>query len=486
MKQILFYITILILLLPALQKQSSFFSSPKLNGAYYPSPNIKLSTNRWFTTEFQNKKETYIKDHIGFRSNLIMLNNQLSYSLFRLAQTPNAVIGKNKYLYLDSYIYNYTGKNYIGDINILKKAKEIKFIQEQLKEKNITLLTAFLPSKASFYPEFIPNNYKTFPENNQKAYMAAFDSLNINYIDVNQYFQNIKDTVKYPLFPKNGLHWTSYGMAIGMDTVIKKIESMRGINIQNLTWEEPIVLESTNRLPDYDAENLLNLYFDLDRDPMPYPKFIYKSVPQYARPKTLFITDSYYWQAYSQKIPHHIFDWGGFWYYFKTLRFNDGKKEQKIDAENIDIRKQLIKQDIIVLFASQATLHLFPYGFENINLEENDSKSIISQDHTAIISYFKQIIKSNDKWSQEITKKANNNKLTYMQQLNIDAIYTAKEYLKTHDQKKLILFNTIEQIKHDSIWYRKIIEKANNNNISVDKQLELDAKWFNNKINNLF
>ena len=472
MKRILYFFIILFLLFPAIQKKYQLFNSPSLNGSFYLAENTKFSIHNWFNNEFQDKEEKYIKDHIGFRNSLVMLNNQTSYSLYKLAQTPNSVIGKDGYLYINSYIYNYTGENYIGNKRIKEVSSKIKFLQEYLETKNITLLTAFNPSKASFYSKFIPNRFKSFPITNQKAYMQTFDSLNINYIDINAYFLDIQDTIQHPLFPKNGLHWTSYGMALSMDTLIKAIGKYRNCSLQDLTWKKKIVRDSNNHLPDYDAENLLNLFFDIEREAMPYPEFTYSNDTTYYKPKTLFITDSYYWQAYSQYIPHNIFDWGGFWYYFKTLRFNDGENEQKIDAENIDIRKQLIKQDVIVLFASQATLHLFTYGFE-----EEGYNELIFHDHNATIKHFIQQIDSDTNWKKAIKEKAITNNLSYTTQLEQDAIFTAKKFLEQNFPNELIKFNLYESILNKPKWVEEINSKALKNNLSFEEQITIDINW---------
>lgn len=46
------------------------------------------------------------------------------------------------------------------------------------------------------------------------------------------------------------------------------------------------------------------------------------------------------------------------------------------------------------------------------------------------------------------------------------------------------LSNAINAIKNDKQWYQSIIEKAKNNAISIEKQLELDAVWIVNNNNN--
>ena len=48
-----------------------------------------------------------------------------------------------------------------------------------------------------------------------------------------------------------------------------------------------------------------------------------------------------------------------------------------------------------------------------------------------------------------------------------------------HNQQDII--STIDKIKGDANWYKQIVEKAKNNNISIEKQLELDAIYILNQ-----
>lgn len=472
MKKFLLYTFILLLLFPVFQKEKPLYKEIKLNGSFVPAENTDFSFKDWFSAQFQADKEKYIKENIGFRPVFIMSYNQMLYSLFEKATNPGGVVGEDGYLYLESYIFNETGQNYIGDEEILTVADRIDYLQNYFEERNIQLITVFLPSKASFFPEYIPDRYHYYPKSNYRAYCEVFDSLQIRYIDLNTYFLNIKEEASYPLFPKNGLHWTSYGMALGMDSLIRKIETIKQIDLPDLSWEEPVFMDAENHDPDFDAENLMNLFFKLPRDPMPYPQFVFNDDQTKIKPKTLVISDSYYWQAYKAHIPHEIFDWGGFWYYCNTARRQENNTETVTPVDEMDLSKQLLQQNVIVLFASQATLHLYPYGFDTRAYELFKPLDTLES-----VNYYKKAILKDEKWKSSIERKAQKNQVSFEVQLEKDARWMALNSKMEVSQEQQEIEKIIRRIKADSKWLSVIRKKAEKSNVELDEMIKQDALW---------
>ena len=474
MKKIIFYIFIALLMLPVFQMGFHIFDDSKLSGSYTPAKDISISFEKWFSVEYQTKKETYIKENIGFRSKIILIYNQLSYSLFNMANNPGGVVGKNNYLYLESYIHNYTGENFIGQKKIDRVSKQLKYLQEYFADHGVSMFTVFVPSKASFYSEYIPDRFKTFTQTNYSAYLHAFDSLNIDYIDLNKYLISLKKDSKHPLFSRNGLHWTTYGMGIAIDSVLKKVEQIRSVDLPDFSWEVPVPMKAENFTGDYDAENLMNLYFDLPRDSMPYPNFIFHDDSTKQKPKTLVISDSYYWRAYSSKIPHNEFSWGGFWYYFNTARWMQNNKQTIKPIEDMDIEKLLLQQDVVILFASQATLHLYPYKFD-----EKGYRIFMPKDKESLIGYYTDQLVFNN--SDEMAEKAKKNNLSFDDQVNADANWLMRKYLEEHPNKETEIEKIITNINKNPKWMAAIREKAIKRNITYEEMLKRDAEYMYNK-----
>lgn len=472
MKKLIFYLFLVLLTLPVFQKEWNFITPVKLNGSFVPAKDIEWSSQGWFSADYQTEKEKYIKENMGFRPRMIMAYNQILYSCYDMANNPGGVVGLDNYLYLESYIFNETGENFVGQEKVLEVGERLWFLQDYYSKRNVDMLIVFLPSKASFYPEYIPSHYKKFPQSNYNAYCELFDSLNISYIDINKYFLNIKEEAAYPLFPKNGIHWTSYGMALGMDSLIHKIEQIRAVDLPELSWEEPVPMEIMSDVTDYDAENLMNLIFEMPRARMPYPHFLFANDSLKSKAKTLVISDSYYWRAYTEHIPHHIFDWGGFWYYFNTARRVEDGKEIVESVKDLDVENQLLEQDVIVLFASQATLHLFPYGFDDIMFPQ-----LLPKDSLAFHEYLKRKILSNSEAYEKLAQNAQNKGSSFEEELKIQLALNKEEFLQKRNPKQMEIDKIIRTIKNDSKWFANIQKKAKDRNITVDEMLELDAQW---------
>ncbi len=422
-KKLIFIFILVILFLPLLQKEYKLLSFKELEGTFVNTSKKPFTLNNWLSGEFQKNLDANITDSVGFKEFFVRLNNELGYRIFGVARSPKVVLGKENYIYLQSYIDSYYGYNFTGLKKIKNKVQKLRSIQDFFKNNNISFFIVFTPSKASFYPEYIPCVFKKQKHTNYETYIKMFEQYGINHLDLNKYFGTIKNKTQYPLFPKNGLHWTSYGMAVAMDTLIKKIEEYRNIKLPGFSWEEPVELTDSTIKPDRDAEKLMNLFSELQQSKMPLMKFKYKTNNNTIKPKVLVISDSYYWQTYEQGVHRNEFSYGGFWYYYKTAY--QGGAPVKVNSFNI--KEKLLSQDVIILFASDATLNIFPFGFEQFY------EDIMKKDTLSLKKYFINELKTNK--LEEIKNKAHKNNISIQEQLNIDAEYLTKKFLAKSDKK---------------------------------------------------
>src|SRR5438045_9079475 len=114
MKTFLFSILYLILCIPFLQKSFHIFTLKKLNGVELKNEIDSTKQTSWFEGSLQQEEEKKVNETIGMRELLIRLYNQVDFTLFHTSNSPSVVVGKNNFLYLTSYIDNYSGKNFIG------------------------------------------------------------------------------------------------------------------------------------------------------------------------------------------------------------------------------------------------------------------------------------------------------------------------------------------------------------------------------------
>ena len=444
-----------------------------LKGAYVEVPDTFFSADGWFSGHYQVTKDNYFNQNFGFRNYYVMLNNQIDYKLFKIANVDNVVIGKGDFLYETNYIEAYYGNNFIGINELISKYKKIKELQDRLGAIGIDLEIIFLPSKASFYPEFIPENQKSDKKlSNYDCAASICKKLNISHIDFSAWFKNIKNIIPYDLYPKTGIHWSNYGALIATDSLKKHIEyntklNLRDFEITNITFSDSLVS------PDNDMGEAMSLLFPLKSLPMPYANYYWKENESDVKPKALFIGDSYFWNIYYQGLTNNLFTDVKFWYYNQTVY---PETELIRDVNQLNILEEVKKQQVIVLMATETNIHDIGWGFVDKALEALKTKNTNSTRQKLYVKIIKEQISQTPEWMVDIKKKAVKNNITIEEMINLDAIYVYEtDYCKPEVLELII--KAKERIKNTNEWMDQIKIKAKEKNISEDEMLELDAKF---------
>jgi hypothetical protein len=464
MKKILFALFVILLTLPGIQQYFKIVEMKPLGGAFVAAGNPAFSIDEVFTGEFQKKYDSFINDNHGFKEFVVRSYNQFFYSVFKIAKTPSCSVGENGHLFLDYYVESTLGMDYIGNQKLMRYAKKIKYVQDYLNHKGVKLITILNPGKGSIESENIPPEYKSKKAtlSNYQDYVQQFNALNVNYIDLNAYFEVLKPKAKYPLYPKNGGHWTDYGMCLGMDSIIKHIEKTTAKDLPDFKINEVKMLDSLID-PNNDVLNTMNLFFDVKQGKMPWTEYSIDANGKY-KPRTVIVSDSYYWQVMMRGIHDKLFTNGAFWYYFRTKQPGD------VPMESIDAVTETLNQEVILLMATDATLNNFPYNYIDILYD----KFRINELEVLTKNYIESI-QSQESWNQQIIDKAKAGNLTYENQLRLDGEYLAKIKLAELTGREKEIADQIAVIKADKKWYDQILQKAAKEKLDSDFMLYLDA-----------
>ncbi|MBL0309946.1 MAG: hypothetical protein IPP77_09790 [Bacteroidetes bacterium] len=350
--------TFLILLwAPIVQDNLHIFKGGALKGAYTLPDNVNFDFKIWFTRDYADKKDEYLSSCFGFRPDFVRLHNQLKYWAFKLASSNNVIIGKENYLYEQHYIDEYFGTSFIGEEKIVQNVRDLKELQDSLSVRGIFMFTFFAPGKGSFYPEFIPNRAvkPKQPNTNYSAYISTCQKAGINYVDCKAWFMAMKDTSRYRLFPKGGVHWSYYGDMLAFDSLVHYVEGKTGKDLPDLKLDS-IQVRFTPMKRDYDAGDGLNLIFPLFKDTLAYPHYSvnWKDKDQMA---SLTIADSYYWEMYMSLAPQ-VFSEVNFWYYFNDFVSKNGHTANKHDMKDF-----ICQHQVVCLMYTDAGLANFGSGF---------------------------------------------------------------------------------------------------------------------------
>ena len=391
---------------------------------------IKLANQPEFTWEiwaegtYQSKFDKYLEDHIGLRNVLVKFYNQVDFSLFRKGHAAWVIIGKEDYLYETNYILAYTGRDFIGKDVIKEKCRKIKVVQEELEKLDTELLIVFAPGKASFFPEYIPDRYfdDSTRTTNNEAYLKCFREAGIKHIDFNSLFINMRDTSRYALYPKCGIHWSIYGAYFALDSIISYIEKVKDIDMIDMSIKG-IEVSEVMKFNDYDIADALNLMYRIPGPPMPYPYGFKYAEEGKVKPNLMVIADSYYWTIYNLHNSKLLWDEQDFRYY-NQQSFTPGQAEEKPAALNMD---ELQKFDVIMILYTEANM----FKFANDFFED----SYITLTCRKRLESLRQRIMNSPEWLARVKEKADKRGIPLDKMVAIDARWMLDNQLEKENNK---------------------------------------------------
>ena len=446
-KKIWFLVLLVLLALPMLQTVFHWVDEKPLDGAYVPAKKPVVTLKTLFYEGFvdsltiqqdssmttQDSLMNWCTEQTGFRNTMIRVNNQLLYSVFGKIPVTSLVKGKDGITFFDkSYINSYLGEAFMGKERIQTITRQIKLIQDMLRAKGTTLLPVFVVGKASYFPELIPDTYmaKRHETNNYQEYLKAFEEQGVEMIDFNRWFCERKGTEEYPIYCNLSSHWTVYGASLAMDSLVNFMESKT-----HRTHIHPFIkhLDSAYLMTqDDELYRMMNLLIPIEHNTIYQPKFGYT---QGYMPKVLAISDSYWWAVYAWNVAlhDHLFADGGFWFYNRTVY---PERPNVQDVTSLNYKQEIEDQEFVLLVCTEATNHLWPYGFVERYLSAYDlvfqyknptqydaADSIYLTYRNDRIEKIIQQIEESPDWLESVTRNAENKGITLEQSLRANADY---------------------------------------------------------------
>ena len=160
------------------------------------------------------------------------------------------------------------------------------------------------------------------------------------------------------------------------------------------------------------------------------------------KPKVLAIADSYWWTvwAWNVALPENLFSNGGFWFYNKTIY---PERTPLVNVDAINYKQEIEDQEFVLLVCTEATNHLWPYGFIERYLSGYDEvfnqKSANDYDtadslywayKTSEIERITERIQNTPEWIESVTKQAEEQQISLEQALWNNAEYTYRTNIK--------------------------------------------------------
>lgn len=435
LKHFVFIFFLLLFFMPMIQQQFNIVKEKKLEGVENEAAVPIFATDVFLEGKFQKEFEEALDINIGFRKTLVRINNQIQYSVFNTTKAGDFVVGKNKCLLGKSYIFGYSGEDFTGKNVVDLQIEKAKVIEKELAKKNISLLFAFAPGKASYYPEYIPVEYLRnyiVDSTNYTYYTKACFRADLNVIDLRNYFLSIKEKAHYPIFPKVGLHWGEYAAVLSIGAIVNKIEDLNKIKMRNFNISS-VEYRDTIKQADRDAERMMNLFYDLPTNKMAYIKLRFSCDSLSVKPNLLVIADSYFSTIVATGAVDSLFSNWDYWLY------NDYESKNRSKTE-YNFKNDIEERDVVLLMATDATLASFPYRFidEAYEVYAPKNKSyyeLKNREFRQFITTGFKNIEKDKKWKRQLNKNAKENNVS-----EIDEYFAALVWLYGEQEVKIKRF----------------------------------------------
>ena len=164
---------------------------------------------------------------------------------------PTVIIGKSGYLYENGYINEYLGYSEmyreVTRERVEQQVEMLEYIAKRLAEEGHAFVFVLTPSKASQYPDAIPDWYKDqndTPDGYIRPYNYLIEALadsEVPYIDSASLYAEIglQET-----FPKTGTHWNKPAAYETSREILAEYERQTGIEIRRLAADKLVSAET--------------------------------------------------------------------------------------------------------------------------------------------------------------------------------------------------------------------------------------------------
>jgi hypothetical protein len=371
---------------------------------------------------FQEQTEKYLRERFAFREFGIRTYNQYAYSLWRKSCNEFFFPGRDHWMYYRPGVLDYYGREASkffdsdDDLNeyVDHQVDMLNELRSILKEDfGIELLTFIAPDKAFVYPEHLPRM------THDTTVGVPAQRFTQRFKEIG--FPNIDMTTWFAAIADTSSRLLfmpmdthwTFSSAYGYDSLFRLMDSLNGFGIPRMKINYIAEEPYTGR---QDDEATLNLLFKVKNNTPAYRADISVEADSTSRkPRVLFVGDSFIF-AFEGLIPRkELISYYENWFYYDKVYKGFDKKEYKIN-------------------------------------EINRLRSILNVDYVVVYSVGYQWCRGTNGFVE-------------------DALSSIK------DSEKVEVALLMNEMEAKPALMEMIQEKAESRGVSVEKMLELDAKW---------
>jgi SGNH hydrolase-like domain, acetyltransferase AlgX len=416
-KSSVYLLVLLLLMAPLAQTVFRYFNEWPLVGLNEVVKKPTLTATTWFDGSFQDSTNRYVNQTFGFRTWFVRFNNQIGYSLFHKSRANGVTIAPDGSLTDKAHSAAWTGEDCTPENAAVLKDRLIKLqkLNEALSQKGIFLAIVVVSGKGYFFPEKIKGQPPEGKKTLYKQLKSQSDSLGLNLLDLSAWARNQKGKERWPLYNRNGIHWTYAGFMSAADTLVRYIENKTATDLPNIQFKETVWSNIAKTKEETDVFDGMNILTAAPQERLAYPVHEIKGGER--KLNLLTIGDSYYFSIFTSGVTAATFASSHFLFYFDT--FHDNSKTEVKHRVEVDMLKEIENSDVILLFMMDPNLSKLGSGF----VEEATDLYSNTDVRDFAIKKFEEGIRRDAAWMKMIEEKAAAKGISVDAMIRLDAIH---------------------------------------------------------------
>jgi len=332
------------------------FPRTHLHGVERRAPDPQFTFESWLDGRYQERRDRYFRERVGFRSLLIKTYNQINFSLFGIvAKTKGTqvIVGKDNYLYEAVYVNAYNTPGSTPETALRGCVRDLRALQDKLAARNIGFLLVIAPSKVEIYPEYVPDDMlvpgRSARRTEYDRIVPLIEEFGVHCLDAHRLFLEEKNTGQHALFSRGGVHWNYYGAAIVLSRIISEIELQTGRDFISIT-RTGVMVDYTPRGTDNDLGELLNIWQTRRMiGPQVHPVLKNQAGGDGQPMNLLFIGDSFVHTLTEILTEQQICERWDMLFYYRRRFTPAGRSDDALDRSELDWKSELLARDAVLL-----------------------------------------------------------------------------------------------------------------------------------------
>jgi alginate O-acetyltransferase complex protein AlgJ len=346
-----------------LSPQFDWIANRTLFGVSMKEQRPQIDATDWLNGDLQKGINSFVSEHFAGRELLIRVYDQFLYRLFDKSYINEGIIdGKHGNLFASGDL---AGFGHYTEPIPSEEAEALvvmmKYLSKRLKELGSCFVFVVTPTKASVYPEDVPDLYLTKLNRGDRGQLN-YDILvpllkryEIPYVDGRQITIEHKESIPVRAFAKTGLHWTRAVAFFSTAALLKTIERESGREMPELSES----VESVDGRPDDTDDDLFRLLNLIEKPEQRYLHPIVKIAENWTKRKGIltFVGGSFVGQIANDLEAAELFECINYYFYFKAYkkRYPD-RIDSPVDENAIPWKEDFWNTAAVVLEANESAI----------------------------------------------------------------------------------------------------------------------------------